>query len=85
MRKPIKPCLVGLLNGLLTMTLSVAVADEPVGPPEPVPIRIQANPLTANTAPTFVHPTVKVVTDFGANTSDFGHSVVLQPEVYSNP
>ena len=78
MRKPIKPCLVGLLSGLLTVTLSVAVAEEPAGPPEPVPIRMQANPLTANTAPTFVHPSGKATTDFGSG--DNAKSVVLQPD-----
>ena len=77
MRKLIKPCLVGLLNVLLTVTLSVAVAEKPVGPPEPVSIRMQANPLAANTAPTFVTKG-KVITDFGS--SDIGYSTVIQAD-----
>ena len=61
MRKPTKPCLVGLLNVLLTVT----VADEPVGPPPPVRMRMQANPLTANTAPTFVVADGNLTIDYG--------------------
>ncbi len=54
------------------------MADEPVGPPEPVPTRMQANPLTANTAPTFVHPTGKVTTDFGGE--ERVKALVIQPD-----
>ena len=78
MRKPTKPCLVGLLNVLLTLTVSVAVADELVGPPEPAPARTQADPLTANTAPTFWLGG-KVTTAFDAGPSE-ARSVVAQAD-----
>jgi uncharacterized delta-60 repeat protein len=68
-----------LLGCTLAMLFGAAgAADEVVGPPEPVPTRTQANPQTANTAPSFFVGG-KVTTAFGSGQAE-ARSVVVQPD-----